>query len=404
VFFSLFVGAIVLFIADRSTARDLAKASQSTSVGQDGEAAPQRRGRFIAAIAMFALAAILVLGSVYWAFVANKPNLVAQTVRVPSAGMVATSVGTGGTNPSRILPAAYALAGIRATGIVPTTPTIFLKPATLTRFGVDKQKEGAYWKVWWDPALQEKDVVSLQAHIDASHAAQQLLVLNEQNADPSGFSGGGEMFRAENTFPIAGIPNASGYLWSGLESPRLHFQFRFAMFSRGPVVALVSTTAFGRSVNTRAFQRFALAEYSKMDHSSSPIGVREATALFIVGLLLAVVAAITLIGARYRIPVPLARAVVTVPQVPAAVAPATTTGFPSVATGTPEAPPVPQPTATARFCSWCGMKRDPDDYSFHSCGSRDRPTAFCSACGADLTEGAAFCTTCGTARSVVSKG
>lgn len=46
------------------------------------------------------------------------------------------------------------------------------------------------------------------------------------------------------------------------------------------------------------------------------------------------------------------------------------------------------------FCSWCGSSRDSTAHSVHYCGSRQRPPAFCSACGTGLGAAAA-CPSCG---------
>lgn len=66
-----------------------------------------------------------------------------------------------------------------------------------------------------------------------------------------------------------------------------------------------------------------------------------------------------------------------------------------------EAPSAPEPTSTF-YCSWCGKQRQRDAFAIHHCGSRTRPPAYCSACGADLKTGAAFCGACGTDGATLS--
>lgn len=64
---------------------------------------------------------------------------------------------------------------------------------------------------------------------------------------------------------------------------------------------------------------------------------------------------------------------------------------------------VEEPPAPPRsfFCSWCGLERSPGTLEVHHCGSRQRPPAYCSSCGAGL-EGGEFCGQCGTPGSQLS--
>jgi hypothetical protein len=47
--------------------------------------------------------------------------------------------------------------------------------------------------------------------------------------------------------------------------------------------------------------------------------------------------------------------------------------------------------AASYFCSWCGVERQKNADSVHHCGSRDRPPAYCSACGKELGESECSC-------------
>jgi hypothetical protein len=52
-----------------------------------------------------------------------------------------------------------------------------------------------------------------------------------------------------------------------------------------------------------------------------------------------------------------------------------------------------QPTVV--YCQWCGKERAVDALSIHHCGPKDRPVAFCTVCGASVTQGATDCASCG---------
>jgi hypothetical protein len=60
-------------------------------------------------------------------------------------------------------------------------------------------------------------------------------------------------------------------------------------------------------------------------------------------------------------------------------------------------PPGPRPDIGGTvFCSWCGKERAFDAHAIHHCGSRERPSVYCMACGTLLAEGADDCASCGT--------
>lgn len=227
--------------------------------------APRRRwrGAVIAGAVLVAIIGAAVAGS----SLHSNPSLPSQIVASPGPGMVATATGAGGPSPVSTLPGAQAGPGIRASGVVPTAPTIYLEPAQKTVLGVKGSKEAAYWKVWWDGTAQVKAVVSLQQHVDASNATRALGLLARRNADPTAFNNGTLDFTRTRTFTVPGVPGATGYVWDGTEGSGANgfpIEFRFATFSRGSVVALVSLTAYSEATDEAAFDAFARAEYSKL--------------------------------------------------------------------------------------------------------------------------------------------
>jgi hypothetical protein len=180
--------------------------------------------------------------------------------------MVPTAVGNGGQQPTDTLAGAQTGPGIRASGVVPTTPTIFLYPAQKTEFGVKAGHEPAYWEVWWDGTSQVKAVVSLQQHVNASYAANELNYLAQHNSNVTNFNNGNFDFTDSRTFLVDGVPGATGYVWDGTEGQgdSIPIEFRFATFSKGNVVALVSMTAYAGTTDESSFDAFAQAEYAKM--------------------------------------------------------------------------------------------------------------------------------------------
>jgi hypothetical protein len=52
----------------------------------------------------------------------------------------------------------------------------------------------------------------------------------------------------------------------------------------------------------------------------------------------------------------------------------------------------PEPTSSY-FCSWCGVERQAGALAMHHCGSRQRPSAYCSTCGETLSGEVCSCGT-----------
>ena len=153
----------------------------------------------------------------------------------------------------------------------PTTPTIFLPPLVLTNFGIKTGTEAAYWKVWWSAAKQVKEVVSLQQDTYSSSANTELHDLAAQIGNTANFNNASIRFTRHTTFELPGIPGATGYLWDGTEHASnvpLPIEFRFAMFDRNSVVALVSMTAYRRTTDPNAFLASAYSEYASLSAQS----------------------------------------------------------------------------------------------------------------------------------------
>ena len=213
----------------------------------------------------------------------NLPGLV---VNAPASGMIATATGDGSGQPSEVLSGAYRLTGLRKSAAVfPTTPTIFLPPLVLTNFGIKTGTEAAYWKVWWSASRQVKGVVSLQQDTYSSSADTELKNLTGQIGNTANFNSASIRFTRFTSFALPGIPGAAGYLWEGIEHPAnvpLPIEFRFAMFDRNSVVALVSMTAYRRTTDLNAFLAFAYSEYASMSAQSDIAA--EAALFALVGL------------------------------------------------------------------------------------------------------------------------
>lgn len=294
-FFSWLIGVVLISVAGSATQRDLSATSA------DPAARIPRRARTATAVALFVLGLAAIVGGAVELVSTEHADLAGLTVAEPTPGMVATATGAGGAVPTQILPGASTVNGIAGVGNVPTTPTIYLKPATTTNYGIATGSESAYWKVWWDGGAQQKDVVSLQQHLDAADATEEVSLLDARNSNPAVFANSQLTFTSVGTFTVPGIDGATGNIWSGREGTSLHIQFRFLVFSRGSVVALVSTTAYGGSADASAFQAFALAEYDQMGAASTSTSNGTLFGLLAgigVGVVLAGV--ISVVGATYR--------------------------------------------------------------------------------------------------------
>jgi hypothetical protein len=185
----------------------------------------------------------------------------------PTPGMIPTAVGSGGPDPTRVLPGADTSAGIEASGYVPTTPSLFLKPSRFTTYGIPTGEEAAYWKVWWNGTSQTKAVVSLQQRDSSRSASTELVGLVARNSNTANFTSAD--FRVTNTysFLVSGVPGATGLVWDATEgqgSDSLPIEFRFAVFHRGSVVALVSMTSYARATDASGFLTFADSQYARM--------------------------------------------------------------------------------------------------------------------------------------------
>jgi hypothetical protein len=303
--FSWLLGVILMSIASRSTKRDLqtttASARALVAEGPSGTGI-RRRFRNAAGVTLVAAGAAAMIGGVVGLAQSVHTELPELAVSTPAAGMVATSVGAGGSQPTKLLQGASGRVGITSSGVVPITPTLFLEPARARDFGVGTS-ESAYWKVWWDGATQQKDVVSLQQHLDTIDASEGVLSLGDRNNNPAVFDNSSMSFTSVGSFTIPEVPGLIGHVWSGVEDGRLPIEFRFAVFSRGAVVALVSTTSYAGSTSPTAFRALVLSEYAQMANSQTPLGARDAfDFMFGIGLALLLCGVITLIGTRYQPP------------------------------------------------------------------------------------------------------
>ena len=190
------------------------------------------------------------------------PALDSQVVASPGPGMVATAIGDGGAQPTTVLPGGQGLTG---SGQIPTTPTIYLEPVTKQGFGGVQTKQAAYWKVWWDADTHTKAVVALQQHVNSSSAAAEQSRLAQKNSDPASFSTFSQYnITVSSVFSVPGVPNSAGYVWDWTASDGVKIEFRFASFSKGSVLALVSLTAYNAPADQAALDSFAQAEYAEM--------------------------------------------------------------------------------------------------------------------------------------------
>jgi len=231
---------------------------------------------------------------------AAATSLATLAVAPTDAAMVATATGNGGANPTSVLPGAKQGTAAAGVGGVPTTPTLYLQPATLEQAGVSTGQEAAYWKVWWDSTSQVEAVVSLQQHLDDSSAQSGASQLASQNNDPSSFQ-----MKQVGTVTLPDVPGANGYVWAanvGTAKDPLPVELRFVTFSAGSRVALVSMTAYGKSSDAADFTAFATNEFNKLD--ASPTSDSKFTGEFAglagVGLLVLVIGIIRLLFALRR--------------------------------------------------------------------------------------------------------
>jgi hypothetical protein len=296
------VGAILIVIAGRSTRHSLDRVGSQAPPWSGGPPppSPPRRGPRAAAAAVVVLFGLAgTVGGIVGVAAVAHTDLATLVVETPEPGMVETAIGAGGTEPTQILPGANSGSGITGSGVVPTTPTLYLVPATATNYGV-KSTEAAYWEVWWNGTTQAKDVVSLQQHLDDSDANQEVALLAGRNSNPANFDSSGLTFTSLGSFSIPAIPGSSGILWSGVEGGSLPIQFRCVVFSRGAVVALVSTTDYAGSTSSANFDSLATAEYGAMQDATAPLGEALLFNLLLgLGVSLVLAGVIILVGTRF---------------------------------------------------------------------------------------------------------
>ncbi len=193
----------------------------------------------------------------------TAPHLPQQMIGSATPGMVHTATGDGAAQPTNTLSTSQ-LAGVQGSGYVPVTPTLYLPNAVVNSTG---SKESALWEVWWDPNTQVTAAVCLQSHLNNSDAATAVSDLQSKDADYAALDNGTYNFTSGSQFSLPGISGGTGYLWQGLEQlggTAVPIEYRFAVFSRGSVVALVSMTAFNGQTDATSFQDLASAEYSQM--------------------------------------------------------------------------------------------------------------------------------------------
>jgi len=215
----------------------------------------------------------------------TKLDLSRYVVSSPAPGMIATAVGGGGENPTRLLLSS----GLVSKTQVPVTPTVFLTPVGVTHFGIKTGEQPAYWKVWWDQSSQVEAVVCLQQHVSPGAAADEVLELRSRNSDPSLFDTATVTFTSSRSLPIA-IPGAFGYLWSGRTNDGgVPVQLSMAGFSRGEIVSLVTMTAYGPNLDTAAFSSFVGNEHSAMaDSTDSNAETDKYSLVILFGIIVAI--------------------------------------------------------------------------------------------------------------------
>lgn len=209
-------------------------------------------------------------GGIGWKVSNSKEasSLTKLTVAPATPGMVATAIGTGGEKPSQVLPGAKHGTGIDGTTDIPTTPLLYLPPATLTQAGVDAGTEPAFWEVWWDGKTQVKATISLQQHLDSSSADAGEAQLVSQNSNPASFQ-----MQQKSAFVLPDVPGSHGYVWTeneGTAKQPLNVELRFASFAAGSRVALVSMETYGKPTSAAAFATFATSEFNKLDGATDP--------------------------------------------------------------------------------------------------------------------------------------
>lgn len=218
-------------------------------------------------------------------------------IDTPGSGMVATGLGDGGSSATDVLVSTHAADGIATSGVVPTTPILYLQPAVEIDYsktgpaGRIPQAQPAYWKVWWDGGTQAEDVVSLQDHLNFSDAENGLSSEYIYQVGGTYVTTTGVHFTVLSSFTTPGIPGSSGYVARGV-SDHVPFEMRYVVFGRESTDALVSTISYRGTVNAASFGAFALAEYGRM----RPTGVAPLVIVaFAVGPLLVVLGIAVLI-------------------------------------------------------------------------------------------------------------
>ena len=206
-----------------------------------------------------------------------------QVVGSPGTGAVFTAEGAGGSTATTVEP------GVDPSS-EPTVPTLYLRPVALTAGGT----QPAYWKVWWSGTARTKYVVALQQHIDAAHAQTEAQQLDLSNRSPSSVQGSSEWSYA-SSFGVPSVPGAVGLVWTATIGG-VADEFRFAVFTRGDLVELVSVTTYGAPTSQADLDAFALAQY---DHSGGGGTGQVAPVLWVV-LAVVVAAAIAWSLARSR--------------------------------------------------------------------------------------------------------
>ncbi|MDA8343082.1 MAG: DUF2510 domain-containing protein [Actinomycetota bacterium] len=250
------------------------------------------------------LVAGLALAGVGFVMSRQSSALSQMAVTSPGAGMVATAEGDGTGTPTHIDAAAGSLGGIGSSGSVPVRPDLYLEQQSVTGpTGNVARKEAAWWRVWWDSGTQTEDVVSLQAHLNASDASSAVAQLDARNRDPAALASGQPSDATlSSTFAVPGIPGSDGYIWTVAPPSGFVHNFYFAVFARGSVTALVSVDGLtGSSASSvGALDSFARDEYAAMgSHGPGP-------ALVILGIVLAGVGTLALALAARRAPTPAA--------------------------------------------------------------------------------------------------
>jgi hypothetical protein len=199
-------------------------------------------------------------------------DLTSMVVSNPAPAMIPTAVGSGGQAPTQVLPGANSSTGIAGSGKVPTTPTLFLKPTTFSTYGIPTVREAAYSKVWWNGTTQTKAVVSLQQRDSSGSASTGLARLVALNSNTANLTNTDFRITSTSAFPVSGVPGATGLVWDvtvGQGSESLPIEFRFAVFHRRSVVALVSMTSYSRATDAGAFLTFAQSQYAQMSAAPS---------------------------------------------------------------------------------------------------------------------------------------